>query len=185
MFYLIKCRFSKFLVQLCIKNAFLWARAEILLLCAEKLHFWGPCRNITIQQPGGAEFSCRAIFRVCADIFIFGEIFTSEQQCIGSSISPSAASAHQQHQHLSSISTSAAPVHQQQHCIIESVASAHQQQQCISSNSASAASAHQHQQCISSINPSAATVHQHQLHELEGISARIDQSIQVIPANIH
>ena len=41
MFYLIKCRFSKFLVQLCIKNAFLWARAEILLLCAEKLHFLG------------------------------------------------------------------------------------------------------------------------------------------------
>ena len=40
--------------------------------------FWGPCRNITIQEPGGAGFSCRAIFGVCADIFIFGEIFTSD-----------------------------------------------------------------------------------------------------------
>ena len=39
--------------------------------------FWGPCRNITIQEPGEAGFSCRAIFGVCADIFIFGEIFTS------------------------------------------------------------------------------------------------------------
>ena len=42
--------------------------------------FWGPCRNITIQEPGGAGFSCRAIFGVCADIFIFGEIFTSESE---------------------------------------------------------------------------------------------------------
>ena len=41
MFYVIQCRFSEFLVQLCIKNAFLWARAEILLLCAEELHFLG------------------------------------------------------------------------------------------------------------------------------------------------
>ena len=40
-YYVIQCRFSEFLVQLCIKNAFLWARAEILLLCAEKLHFLG------------------------------------------------------------------------------------------------------------------------------------------------
>ena len=43
----------------------------------------------------------------------------------------------------------------------------------------------QQQQCISSISASAATVHQHQLHKLEGISACIHQSIQVILANIH
>ena len=68
------------------------------------------------------------------------------------SISASAASSHQQHQHISSISASAASAHQQQHCI--------------SSISASAASAFQ----------------QHQLHALEGISAHIHQSIQVISA---
>ena len=33
--------------------------------------FWGPCRNITNQEPGGAGVSCRAIFGVCAEILIF------------------------------------------------------------------------------------------------------------------
>ena len=65
---------ASFLFNCAYKNAFLWARVEILLLCA---FFWGTCRNITIQEPGGAGFSCRAIFGVCADIFVFGEIFTS------------------------------------------------------------------------------------------------------------
>merc|ERR1719458_1283117 len=67
------CRFSEFLIQLCIKIRFFLVRAEILLLCAEKLpflgsvqkyyypgtrcpwslvqdHFWGPCRNINFWR---------------------------------------------------------------------------------------------------------------------------------------
>ena len=33
--------------------------------------FWGPCKNITDQEPGGAGVSCRTIFRVCEERLIF------------------------------------------------------------------------------------------------------------------
>ena len=78
MYYVIQCRFSELLFQLCIKNAFfLGPCRNITTMCRKIAFFLGPCRNITIQEPGGAGFSCRAIFGVCADIFIFGKIFTS------------------------------------------------------------------------------------------------------------
>ena len=86
-------------------------------------------------------------------------------QCVGS-ISTSVALAQQQDQRISNISASAATVHQQQ--------------QCISSNIASAATLHQQQHCISNNNAS-----QYQLHALEGISAHIHHSIQVILAYKH
>ena len=78
MYYVIQCRFSEFLIQLCIKKTLFWGvRAEILLPCAEKLPFLGPCRNITIQGQGVPGVPCRAIFRGREEILIFGEIFTS------------------------------------------------------------------------------------------------------------
>ena len=77
-YYVIQCRFSEFLIQLCIKKTLFWGSVQKYYYYVQKYClFWGPCRNITIQEPGGAGFSCRAIFGVCADIFIFGEIFTS------------------------------------------------------------------------------------------------------------
>ena len=39
--------------------------------------FWDPCRNITTPSQCMTGFLCRAIFRVCAEILIFGEIYTS------------------------------------------------------------------------------------------------------------
>ena len=36
------------------------------------------CKNITIRLPCIAGFLCRAIIRGCAEIEIFGDIFTSE-----------------------------------------------------------------------------------------------------------
>ena len=58
--------------------------------------------------------------------------------------------------------------------------------QRISASTASAATVHQQKHCIISISASAASSHQqHQLHALEGISAHIHQSIQVISAYIH
>ena len=61
MYYVIQCRFSEFLIQLCIKKT-LFIGAEQIYYC---VLFWGPCRNITDQEPGGAGVSCRAIFGVC------------------------------------------------------------------------------------------------------------------------
>ena len=70
---LITCRFSKFLIQLCKKNAFWGVRAEILL-------FWGSCRNITVPSYCASEVLCRALFRGCAEILIFGDIHLWPQQ---------------------------------------------------------------------------------------------------------
>ena len=64
-------------------------------------------------------------------------------------ISASAASAHQQHHWINSLSVSEASAHQQHQCISSSSTSAHQQLQRISSISATAASVHQQHQCIS------------------------------------
>ena len=65
------------------KKRFFWGSVQKYYYYVQKYClFWGPCRNITIQEPGEAGFSCRAIFGVCADIFIFGEIFTSALQFI-------------------------------------------------------------------------------------------------------
>ena len=58
---LITCRFSKFLIQLCKKKRF----------------FWGSCRNITVSSYCITAFLCMAFVRGCAEIYIFGEIFTS------------------------------------------------------------------------------------------------------------
>ena len=61
MYQIIQCRFHEFLLQLCRENAF----------------FWDPCRNITTRSQCMTGFLCRAIFRVRAEILIFGEIYTS------------------------------------------------------------------------------------------------------------
>ena len=80
-YYVIQCRFSEFLIQLCIKKTLFWGSVQKYYYYVQKYClFWGPCRNITIQEPGEAGFSCRAIFGVCADIFNFGEIFTSVKE---------------------------------------------------------------------------------------------------------
>ena len=60
--------YSEDLASFLFNCAFHWARADILLLCA---FFWGPCKNITDQEPGGAGVSCRTIFRVCEERLIF------------------------------------------------------------------------------------------------------------------
>ena len=44
------------------------------------------CRNIAIRLPSIAGFLCRAIFRGCAEIDNFGEIFTSGTGVKGSNI---------------------------------------------------------------------------------------------------
>ena len=77
-FYVIQCRFSEFLIQLCIKTHVFLVPAEILLLCAEKL----PLLE-SVQKYSYPGIRCpwilvqRAILGVCAEILIFGEIFTS------------------------------------------------------------------------------------------------------------
>ena len=64
--------------------------ASFLLNCARKKHFlggfvqkchffWGLCRNITVPSYCTSGVLCRAFFRGCAEILIFGEIFTSAQ----------------------------------------------------------------------------------------------------------
>ena len=68
MFYMISCEFSEFPFELCRKRAFNRAKKALFL---------ESCKNITIRLPCIAGFLCRAIFRGCAEIEIFGEIFTS------------------------------------------------------------------------------------------------------------
>ena len=68
MCYMISCKFSEFPFELCRKRAFNRAK---------KAFFLESCKNITIRLPCIAGFLCRAIFRGCAEIEIFGEIFTS------------------------------------------------------------------------------------------------------------
>ena len=62
--------------------------ASFLLNCARKKHFlggfvqkchffWGLCRNITVPSYCTSGVLCRAFFRGCAEILIFGEIFNS------------------------------------------------------------------------------------------------------------
>ena len=64
--------------------------ASFLLNCARKKHFlggfvqkchffWGLCRNITVPSYCTSGVLCRAFFRGCAEILIFGEMFTSAQ----------------------------------------------------------------------------------------------------------
>ena len=81
MYYVIQCRFSEFLFQLCIKNAFfLGPCRNITTMCRKIAFFLGPCRNITIQGHQGQGVPgvpCRAIFSGREEILIFGEIFTS------------------------------------------------------------------------------------------------------------
>ena len=73
MYHVIQCRFSEFLIQLCIENAF----------------FLGPCRNITTMCRKSAFFWVRAEILLSRDkvslesfagpfLGFFGEIFTSE-----------------------------------------------------------------------------------------------------------
>ena len=81
MYYVIQCRFSEFLIQLCIENAFfLGPCRNITTMCRKIAFFLGPCRNITIQGHQGQGVPgvpCRAIFSGREEILIFGEIFTS------------------------------------------------------------------------------------------------------------
>ena len=81
MYYVIQCRFSELLFQLCIKNAFfLGPCRNITTMCRKIAFFLGPCRNITIQGHQGQGVPgvpCRAIFSGREEILIFGEIFTS------------------------------------------------------------------------------------------------------------
>jgi len=67
----ITCRFSEFLIKLCKKKHFLGGS------CRNITFFWGLCRNITVLSYCTSEILCRAFFRGCAEILIFGEIFTS------------------------------------------------------------------------------------------------------------
>ena len=52
-------------------------RAEKELIIVQKYCFLSSCKNIAIRLPCIAGFLCRAIFRGCAEIEIFGDIFTS------------------------------------------------------------------------------------------------------------
>ena len=71
--YATQCRFSEFVIQLCIK------KKRILGGSVQKYHyyvqknrlFWALCRNITDQEPGAPGVSCRAIFGVREEILIF------------------------------------------------------------------------------------------------------------------
>ena len=79
MYYVIQCRFSEFLIQLCIENAFFFRSVQKYYFHVQKIFlFLGPCRNITIQGQGVPGFPCRAIFGVREKILIFGEIYTSD-----------------------------------------------------------------------------------------------------------
>jgi len=50
-YYVIQCRFSEFLIQLCIKiRSFFLVRADILLPCAEKLPFFWVCAEILLSR---------------------------------------------------------------------------------------------------------------------------------------
>jgi len=80
MYYVIQCRFSEFLIQLCIENAFFFRSVQKYYYHVQKnCLFLGPCRNITIQGQGVPGVSCRAFFGVREEILIFGEIYTSGQ----------------------------------------------------------------------------------------------------------
>ena len=68
MYYMISCKFSEFPFELCRKRAFNRAKKALFL---------ESCKNITIRLPFKAGFLCRAVFRGCAEIEIFGDIFTS------------------------------------------------------------------------------------------------------------
>ena len=80
----IQCRFSEFLIQLCIKSRFFGESVQKYYCYVQKNRlFWASCRNITGQEPGAPGFSCRAIFGVREEILIFwrnihlcGETFT-------------------------------------------------------------------------------------------------------------
>ena len=53
-YYVIQCRFSKFLIQLCIKKRFFWGSVQKYYYYVQKYClFWGSCRNITDLGPGG------------------------------------------------------------------------------------------------------------------------------------
>ena len=58
-------------------TSLLFNRAEKDLLNVQKRPFLDLCRNITIRLPCIAGFLCRAIFKGCAEIEFFGDIFTS------------------------------------------------------------------------------------------------------------
>ena len=78
MYYVIQCRFSEFLIQLCIKKRIFFRSVQKYYYHVQKnCLFLGPSRNITIQGQGVPGVSCRAIFGVREEILIFGEIFTS------------------------------------------------------------------------------------------------------------
>ena len=49
----------------------------LLQLRREKVFLWDPCRNIITRSQCMTGFLWRSIFRVCAEILIFGEIYTS------------------------------------------------------------------------------------------------------------
>ena len=85
MYYVIQCRFSDFLVQLCIENAFFFRSVQKYYYHVQKnCLFLGSCRNITIQGQGVPGVSCRAIFGVREEILIFGDIYTSGEAYTGS-----------------------------------------------------------------------------------------------------
>ena len=62
----ITCRFSKFLIQLCKKKRFLWG------FVLKYYFFRGLCRNITVPSYWASKVLCRALFRGCAEILVFG-----------------------------------------------------------------------------------------------------------------
>ena len=78
MYYVIQCRFSEFLIQLCIENAFVLCPCRYITTMCSKIAFFLVRAEIFLSLVPGV--SCRAIFWVREEIQIFGDIFTSELQ---------------------------------------------------------------------------------------------------------
>ena len=71
---------ASFLFNCARKNAFWGVRAEILLFLGfvKKYYFFGgSCRSITVPSYCTSKVLFRALFRGCAEMLVWGEIFTS------------------------------------------------------------------------------------------------------------
>ena len=72
MYYVIQCRFSEFLIQLCTKNAFSLGPCRNITTMCRKIAFFGVRAEILLAWDQGVPgFSCRAIFGVREEILIF------------------------------------------------------------------------------------------------------------------
>ena len=66
------CRFSEFLIQLCIKNTFFGVPCRNITTMCRNIAFFGVRAEILLTWDQGVPgFSCRAIFGVCEEILIF------------------------------------------------------------------------------------------------------------------